>query len=88
MFYKKISLFLLFLFLSFVLIKLFLNFYHKKNMEIIEQDEKDIIEQELRIIDDLNLNEEIIKYLNDAEPNILSEEEKDLGQVTQKPPQI
>lgn len=54
--------------------------YKKENMKIVESDEKDIIKQELS---------EVEEHLSKSgEKNVLSDEEKDLGQVKQEQPKI
>lgn len=59
--------------------KLF-NSYKKENMKVIQSDEKEIRKQELS---------EVEKELSQSgEQNVLSEEEKDLGQTSQPLPEI
>lgn len=73
----------IFMILSLIVLgKIFLNYYNKKNMKVIKKDEEDIIKQELQEPEDLET------YFKESEPNVLSEEEKDLGVVTQKQPEI
>jgi len=77
MYNKKqlIILFSIILLLS-LTVKLLLKFYFNKNMKIEKEDEKDILSQELN------------DYLDKTEPNVLSEEDKDLGVVIQPQPEI
>lgn len=59
---------------------LFKKYLNRVNMKIIEGDEKEIRNQELS---------EVVKELETSgEKNVLSEEEKDLGQVAQPAPKV
>ena len=80
---KNLIQFIFIILLIIVLGKLFLNYYNKINMEIIKKDEKDIVEQELQ-----EEKDDLDTFLKETDINVLEEEEKDLGGITQKTPQI
>lgn len=61
-------------------IKQLLNRYTIENMTIVKKDEEEIVSQELK---------EVVEVLKESgEHNVLPEEEKDLGQVSQPQPEI
>lgn len=69
-----------FIIISFFILFLSYRMYSKENMKIIKNDENDILKQELS---------EVEKELsNSGEYNVLSEQDKDLGQTFQLQPEI